>query len=47
MTPSAIHDLLKLLHEEWLDEERKGVIKQMLSDMVDRMEDNLNNEDLR
>ena len=47
MTPSAIHDLLKLLLEEWLDEERKGVIKQMLSDMIDRMEDNLNNEDLR
>jgi hypothetical protein len=47
MAPSAISDLLQLLHEEWIDEERKTVIKQMLSDMIDRMEDNMTNEDLR
>ena len=47
MAPSAIRDLLQLLHEEWLDEERKTVIKQMLANMIDRMEDNMSNEDLR
>lgn len=47
MSPSAISDLLSLLHEEWLDEERKQVIKQILANMVDRMEDNMSNEDLR
>jgi hypothetical protein len=36
---SAIRDLLSLLHEEWMPEDRKEVIKQMLVDMVDRMED--------
>lgn len=46
-SPSAIRDLLSLLHEEWLDEGRKEVIKQMLADMIDRMEDNMSNEDLR
>jgi len=44
---SAIRDLLLLLHEEWLDEDRKTVIKNMLAEMVDKMEDNLNMEDLR
>jgi hypothetical protein len=44
---SAIHDLLTLLHEEWLDESRKTVIKGMLEDMIDRMEDNLSMDDLR
>jgi|TARA_R110002074_G_scaffold384400_1_gene565056 hypothetical protein len=44
---SAIRDLLLLLHEEWLPENRKEVIKQMLVDMVDRMEDNVNMDDLR
>lgn len=44
---SAVHDLLKLLHEEWLDEGRKSVIKNMLEDMIDRMEDNLSMDDLR
>jgi hypothetical protein len=45
--PSAIRDLLLLLHEEWLDEDRKAVIKNLLAEMVDKMEDNLNMEDLR
>ena len=44
---SAIHDLLTLLHEEWLDEGRKTVIKGMLEDMIDRMEDNVNMDDMR
>ena len=44
---SAIHDLLTLLHEEWLDEARKTVIKGMLEDMIDRMEDNINMDDMR
>ena len=44
---SAIHDLLELLHQEWLDEGRKTVIKSMLADMIDRMEDNINMEDMR
>jgi hypothetical protein len=30
-----------------LDEDRKTVIKNMLAEMVDKMEDNLNMEDLR
>ena len=44
---SAIHDLFTLLHEEWLDEGRKTVIKGMLEDMIDRMEDNINMDDMR
>ena len=44
---SAIHDLLRLLHEEWLDDGRKTVIKSMLEDMIDRMEDNVNMDDMR
>ena len=44
---SAIHDLLTLLHEEWLDESRKTVIKGMLEDMIDRMEDNINMDAMR
>ena len=44
---SAIHDLLTLLHEEWLDDGRKTVIKSMLEDMIDRMEDNINMDDMR
>jgi len=47
MPASAIRDLLLLLHEEWLDEDRKTVIKNMLADMVDKMEDNMSMEDLR
>ena len=46
-SPSAIRDLLLLLHEEWLDEDRRTVIKNMLADMIDKMEDNINMEDLR
>ena len=46
-TASAIHDLLTMLHEEWLDEGRKTVIKSMLEDMIDRMEDNVNMDDMR
>jgi 2-phospho-L-lactate guanylyltransferase (CobY/MobA/RfbA family) len=44
---SAIRDLLSLLHERWLDEGRKEVIKNMLSDIIDKMEDSINMEDLR
>ena len=44
---SAIRDLLNLLHEEWLPEDRKDIIKQMLVDMIDKMEDNINMDDLR
>jgi hypothetical protein len=47
MTESAIRDLLLLLHEEWLDEERRVVIKNMLASMIDKMEDNINMDDLR
>ena len=44
---SAINDLLNLLHEEWLPEDRKDIIKQMLIDMIDKMEDNMSLDDLR
>jgi hypothetical protein len=44
---SAIRDLLLLLHEEWLDDSRKVVIKNMLADIIDKMEDSVNMEDLR
>jgi len=44
---NAISDLLRLLHEEWMPENRKEVIKQLLVDMIDRMEDNASLEDMR
>jgi hypothetical protein len=44
---SAIQDLLRLLHEEWLDEGRKTVVKGMLEDIIDRMEDSVNLDDMR
>lgn len=44
---SAIRDLLSLLHEEWLDDDRKVIIKNMLADIIDKMEDSVNMEDLR
>ena len=44
---SAINDLLNLLHEEWLPEDRKDIIKQMLIDMIDKMEDYMSMDDLR
>jgi len=44
---SAIRDLLTILHEEWLDEGRKTVIKGMIEDIIDRMEDNVNMDDMR
>ena len=44
---SAIRDLLTILHEEWLDEGRKTVIKSMIEDIIDRMEDNVNMDDMR
>ena len=43
----AVTDLLRLLHEEWMPENRKEVIKQLLVDMIDRMEDNASLEDMR
>ena len=46
-TASAINDLLQLLHEEWVPEDRKNIIKNMLVDMIDKMEDNLNMDDMR
>jgi hypothetical protein len=44
---SAINDLLNLLHEEWLPEDRKEIIKNMLVDIIDKMEDNMSMDDLR
>jgi len=44
---NAITDLLRLLHEEWLPEDRKDVIKDMLVSMIDKMEDNSTLEDMR
>jgi hypothetical protein len=44
---TAIDDLLKLLHEEWMPDDRREVIKQLLVDMIDRMEDNASLEDMR
>ena len=44
---TAITDLLRLLHEEWMPDDRREVIKQLLVDMVDRMEDNASMEDMR
>ena len=46
-TASAINDLLNLLHEEWLPEDRKEIIKNMLVDIIDKMEDNMSMDDLR
>ena len=43
----AVTDLLRLLHEEWMPEDRKEVIKQMLVDRVDRMEDSASLQDMR
>ena len=43
----AVTDLLRLLHEEWMPEDRKEVIKQMLVDMVDSMEDSARLQDMR
>ena len=44
---NAIHDLLTILHEEWLDEGRKTVIKSMIEDIIDRMEDSVSLDDMR
>ena len=44
---SAIRDLLTILHEEWLDEGRKTVIKGMIEDIIDRMEDSVSMDDMR
>ena len=44
---NAISDLLSLLHEEWMPDDRREVIKQLLVDMVDRMEDSASMEDMR
>ena len=44
---TAIDDLLNLLHEEWMPDDRREVIKQLLVDMIDRMEDNASLEDMR
>ena len=44
---NAIIDLLRLLHEEWMPDDRREIIKQLLVDMVDRMEDNASLEDMR
>ena len=43
----AVTDLLRLLHEEWMPEDRREVIKQLLVDMVDRMEDSASLQDMR
>jgi len=43
----AVTDLLRLLHEEWMPDDRKEAIKQMLVDMVDRMEDSASLQDMR
>ena len=43
----AVTDLLRLLHEEWMPDDRREVIKQLLVDMIDRMEDNASLEDMR
>jgi hypothetical protein len=44
---TAITDLLTLLHEEWMPEDRKEVIKEMLVAMIDKMEDTSHLEDMR
>jgi hypothetical protein len=44
---TAITDLLRLLHEEWLPEDRKEVIKEMLVSMIDKMDDSSHLEDMR
>ena len=44
---NAITDLLRLLHEEWLPEDRKEVIKEMLVAMIDKMDDSSHLEDMR
>jgi hypothetical protein len=44
---NAITDLLYLLHEEWMPDDRREAIKQLLIDIVDRMEDSASMEDMR
>ena len=44
---TAVRDLLDILHEKWLPEDRGNAIKRMLVEMIDRMEDSTNVEDLR
>ena len=44
---NAISDLLRLLHEEWMPDDRREAIKQLLIDIVDRMEDSASMEDMR
>lgn len=34
---SVISDLLALLHERWMPDERKDIIRHILMDMVDNM----------
>lgn len=44
---TAVRDLLDILHEKWLPVDRENAIKRMLVEMIDRMEDSTNVEDLR
>jgi hypothetical protein len=44
---TAVTDLLDLLHEKWMPTDRKSAIKRMLVEMIDRMDDSTNLEDLR
>lgn len=40
---TVVSDMLLLLHEDWMPEKRKDTIKNMLMDLVDKME-SLENE---
>ena len=44
---SAVADLLALLNEKWLPVDRKEAIKRILVNMIDRMDDGSNMDDMR
>lgn len=44
---TAIRDLLDMLHEKWLPEDRKHAIRRMIVDVIDHMDDSSNVQDLR
>ena len=35
---SFLHDLIELLHEDWIPKERKEIIKKIVLDTIDYME---------
>lgn len=44
---TAVTDLVLLLEQKWLPNDRREAIKRMLVEMIDRMDDSTNMDDLR